>query len=168
MGYMLNGLRCVLDEAAPSLAGDATVACECCLQGCGVVVAWGGCLLVCRKSASSLEWFWIARGRCHALWDSSSGEGAPTYPVDSGIKVYHSSCLLGIPVILEIPVNHRLVKNFVLTVHMDSVLGGQDARPLEAPVSYAWAYQDFPDNALAALSFVRHAHRLWTLLIEVP
>ncbi|PKI60795.1 hypothetical protein CRG98_018784 [Punica granatum] len=170
MGYMLNGLRCVLDEAAPSLAGDATVACECCLQGCGVVVAWGGCLLVCRKSASSLEWFWIARGRCLALWDSSSGEGAPTYPVDSGIKVYHSSCLLGIPVILEIPVNHifsfgspeRLVKNFALTVQMGSVLEGQDMRPLEA-----LAVPNYLDGVFSCPLFLRKVPS-WTVECHPP
>ncbi|PKI60805.1 hypothetical protein CRG98_018794 [Punica granatum] len=108
MGHMLNELHCVLDEVAPILAGDAPVAFVCRLQGCGVVVAWGGCLLVCRKLASSLERFWIAGGRCLALWDSSSGEGAPTYPVDSGIRVCRSSYLLVIPVILAVPVNHHI------------------------------------------------------------
>ncbi|OWM77775.1 hypothetical protein CDL15_Pgr012477 [Punica granatum] len=51
------------------------------------------------------------------------------------------------------------VKNFALTVHMGFVLGGQDERPLEAPISYAWAYRDFPDNALVALLVIRHACR---------
>ncbi|PKI60627.1 hypothetical protein CRG98_018977 [Punica granatum] len=175
MGHMLNRLHCVLDEAAPILAGDAAIACECRLQGCGVVVARGGCLLVCRKLASSLELFWIAGGRCLTLWDSSSGEGVFTYPVDSRIRVCRSSCLLVIPVILALLVDHifsfRLpeqpVKNFALTVQVSPFLGGLVTRPSGAPVSHALAYQDFPDDALAALSFIRHARQLWTILIKV-
>ncbi|OWM73943.1 hypothetical protein CDL15_Pgr009129 [Punica granatum] len=60
------------------------------------------------------------------------------------------------------------VKNFALTVQMDPVLGGLDTRPPGTPVSHAWAYRDFPDDALTVLSFVRHTHRFWTLVIRVP
>ncbi|PKI49252.1 hypothetical protein CRG98_030361 [Punica granatum] len=51
----------------------------------------------------------------------------------------------------------RPVKNFALTVQMDPFLGGLDARPPEVPASHVWAYRDVPDDALAALLFVRHA-----------
>ncbi|PKI58416.1 hypothetical protein CRG98_021174 [Punica granatum] len=34
------------------------------------------------------------------------------------------------------------------------------------PIGHVWAYQDFPDDALAALSVVRRACRLWTLLVK--
>ncbi|OWM64664.1 hypothetical protein CDL15_Pgr012316 [Punica granatum] len=37
----------------------------------------------------------------------------------------------------------------------------------QIPVGHVWAYRDFPDDALAALSVVQHARRLWTLLIRV-
>ncbi|PKI60646.1 hypothetical protein CRG98_018964 [Punica granatum] len=43
---------------------------------------------------------------------------------------------------------------------MDPVLGGLDTRPLEAPVSFVWAYRDVPDDALVALLVVRRARRL--------
>ncbi|PKI61732.1 hypothetical protein CRG98_017876 [Punica granatum] len=75
--------------------------------------------------------------------------GAPTYPEWSGIRVCRSSCLLVIPVILALLVDH-----------MDPVLGGLNARPLGVPVGNVWAYRDVPDDALAALSVVRRACRL--------
>ncbi|OWM84591.1 hypothetical protein CDL15_Pgr014161 [Punica granatum] len=96
---------------------------------------------------------------------------------DSGVVAVWGGCCLEsvdpsearvVGVIFSFGSPERLVKNFALTVQMGSVLGGQDARPLEAPISYAWAYQDFLDNALSALLFVRRARRLWTLLIGVP
>ncbi|PKI46263.1 hypothetical protein CRG98_033344 [Punica granatum] len=54
------------------------------------------------------------------------------------------------------------MKIFALTVQVGPVLGALDTRPPGAPVSHAWAYQDFPNDALAVLLFVRHARRLWT------
>ncbi|OWM72564.1 hypothetical protein CDL15_Pgr005033 [Punica granatum] len=60
------------------------------------------------------------------------------------------------------------MKIFALTVQVGPVLGGLDTRPPGAPVSHAWAYQDFPNDALAVLLFVRHARRLWTLIIWMP
>ncbi|PKI66342.1 hypothetical protein CRG98_013304 [Punica granatum] len=49
------------------------------------------------------------------------------------------------------------MKNFASTVQVGPVFGGLDMRPPRAPVSHAWAYRDFPDDALAVLLFVRHA-----------
>ncbi|PKI62264.1 hypothetical protein CRG98_017344 [Punica granatum] len=54
----------------------------------------------------------------------------------------------------------RPVKNFALTVQMDHVLRGLDARPPRVPVGYVWDYRDVPDNALAALSIVQRTHWL--------
>ncbi|PKI73265.1 hypothetical protein CRG98_006342 [Punica granatum] len=52
------------------------------------------------------------------------------------------------------------VKIFALTVQVGPVLGGLDTRLQGAPVSHAWTYRDFPNDALAVLIVVRHARRL--------
>ncbi|OWM90070.1 hypothetical protein CDL15_Pgr000857 [Punica granatum] len=46
------------------------------------------------------------------------------------------------------------MKIFALIVQVGPVLEGLDTRPPGVPVSHAWAYRDFLDNALPALSFV--------------
>ncbi|OWM90886.1 hypothetical protein CDL15_Pgr027373 [Punica granatum] len=95
---------------------------------------------------------------CCAMRDSSSRVERLRIP--SGRESEYAVVLVVFVHISSLGSPKRPVKNFALTVQMDAALGGLDARPLGAPVSYVWAYRDVPDDALAALSVVLHAYRL--------
>ncbi|PKI40339.1 hypothetical protein CRG98_039268 [Punica granatum] len=83
--------------------------------------------------------------------------GMPQLLVDVAVATVLWVCGVdAAPRVFNFGSHERLVKNFALTVQVGPVLGGLDARPPRAPVSHAWAYRDFPDDTLAALSVVRH------------
>ncbi|OWM82746.1 hypothetical protein CDL15_Pgr008627 [Punica granatum] len=117
----------------------------------GCRICYWAIVLLLAMSRRCDEGFYFAG--CCVLKDSSSGVKRLCIPSgrESEFVVVLAICF-GSP--------KRPVKNFALTVQMDHVLRGLDARPPRVPVGYVWDYRDVPDNALAALSIVQRTHWL--------
>ncbi|OWM91652.1 hypothetical protein CDL15_Pgr022200 [Punica granatum] len=75
------------------------------------------------------------------------------------------SCAEGLELWGEAPTYSEWSRIRVCRMQVGPVLGDLNTKPPGAPVSHAWAYRDFLDDALAALSVVQRARRLWTLVI---
>ncbi|PKI56173.1 hypothetical protein CRG98_023441 [Punica granatum] len=102
--------------------------------------------------------------RCRAAFSPHGAEPATLIPLTEQSFLQQNSKMT-LPARL---LRHWLVRRIVDARGQVPIFEGLNARPHGVLLGHTWAYRDVLNDALTTLLAVRHARRLWTLLVKVP